>query len=175
MSATADTTTRRGLRGDESELYQRHHAELRRVVSRKLSACPALIEDACQRAWVIFLRRQPDRGPALFAWLRTVAVHEAYALSRVERRTVALEELAGSDGEEPAILADSGEALHDALEARRALRALAELPERQRRYLGRLAAGYSYQEIAETEGRGLNHVNKHLVRARQTLREQSAA
>jgi len=99
-------------------------------------------------------------------------VHEAYALSRTERRTVALEELSGADGEEPAVLADSGEGLHDALEARRAL---AALPERQRRYLGRLAAGYSYQEIAETEGRGLNHVNKHLVRARQTLREQSAA
>lgn len=143
-------------------------------MARKLGACPALIEDACQRAWVILLRRQPDRGRALFAWLRTVAVHEAYALSRTERRTVALEELSGADGEEPAVLADSGEGLHDALEARRALRALAELPERQRRYLGRLAAGYSHQEIAETEGRGLNHVNKHLVRARQTLREQSA-
>lgn len=160
------------LRGDESELYGQHQTTLLRAVARQVNAPPALIEDACQRAWLILLRRQPDRGPTLFAWLRTVAVREAWALSSTQRRTVAFDELTGADGEEPAILADSGEGLHDALQA---LRALAELPERQRRYLGRLVAGYSYQEIAETEGRGLNHVNKHLVRARQTLREQSAA
>ncbi len=174
MSAPT-TASRAGLRGDEGELYRRHHQALLRAVARQLNAPEALIEDASQRAWMIFLRRQPDRGPALFGWLRTVAVREAWALSRAQRRTVALDELGGPDGEEPAFLADSGEGLQDALEARRALCALAGLPERQRRYLTQLAAGYSYQEIAQAEGRGLNHVNKHLVRARQTLREQNAA
>ena len=35
-----------------------------------------LIEDACQTAWAILLRRQPERD-AIFAWLRVVAVREA--------------------------------------------------------------------------------------------------
>ncbi len=81
-----------------------------------------------------------------------MAIREAWALSRAHRRTVALDELGGPNGEEPAFLADSGEGLQDALEARRALRALAGLPERQRHYLTQLAAGYSYQEIAQAEG-----------------------
>ena len=59
---------------------ERHHAALRRGVARTVNASPELIEDACQAAWTILLRAQPDRSPTLLAWLRTVAVHEAYRL-----------------------------------------------------------------------------------------------
>src|SRR3954470_14753985 len=81
-------------RGDEAELYLRHHERLVRAVARVVNAPAALVEDACQTAWLVLLRRQPDRGPTLFGWLRTVAVHEAYRLSREERRHARLEALA---------------------------------------------------------------------------------
>lgn len=173
----ATRTPPAALRGDESELYGQHQATLLRAVTRQVKAPPALIEDACQRAWLILLRRQPDRGPTLFAWLRTVAVREAWALSSTQRRTVALDELTDIEGDESPILAGPADQLDHAVEARRALRALAALPDRQRRYLTRLAAGHSYQEIAHAEHATYTNVNKHLTRARQRLRdlEQRAA
>ncbi len=93
----------------------------------------------------------------------------AWALSHAQRRTVALYELTDLD-EEPAALAGPADQLEDALEARRALRALAALPERQRRYLTRLASGYSSQEIARVEQASYTNVNKHLRRASDAAR-----
>jgi len=54
--------------------------------------------------------------------------------------------------------------------ARRALRALAALPEKSRRYLAWKIAGYSYQEIQQLAG-GVSYtnVNTHLVKARRRL------
>jgi DNA-directed RNA polymerase specialized sigma24 family protein len=93
------------LLGDEAELYRLHHRALVRVVARSLvrvvarsvNASRELIEDACQTAWSILLRRQPDRE-CVFAWLRTVAIHEAYRLSRVERRDARLDATVSSEG-----------------------------------------------------------------------------
>lgn len=48
-------------RGDEGELFRCHHDQLVRAVWRVVTASPALIEDACQNAWAILLRRQHDR------------------------------------------------------------------------------------------------------------------
>jgi RNA polymerase sigma factor (sigma-70 family) len=154
------------LRGDEDTLYRAHHGQLVRAVRRQVNLPSELIEDACQTAWAILLRRQPDRGPTLFAWLRTVAVHEAYALSRTHRRDTQpedaqhLEELA------------THEPLSDQLEARRALRALAGLPDRQRRYATLRALGFSYEEIRQIAG-GVTYtnVNKHLAKASARLRK----
>ncbi len=174
MSAPT-TASPAGLRGDEGELYRRHHQALLRAVARQVNAPDALIEDACQRAWIILLRRQPDREPALFAWLRTVAVREAWALSRAQRRTIALEELTDHVTVESPVLAGPADQLEDALEARRALRALTALPDRQRRYLTRLASGHSYHEIAQAEHASYTNVNKHLARARRTLRDLAEA
>ena len=55
-------------RGDEDDLYRRHHRDLQRAVARAVNAPRELIEDACQTAWTILLRRQPDRA-SIFAWL----------------------------------------------------------------------------------------------------------
>jgi len=153
------------LRGDEDSLYREHHRHLVKAVRRQVNLPPELIEDACQTAWAIFLRRQPERGPTLFAWLRTVAVHEAYTLSRTHARDALpedgqLERLAGH------------EPLADQLEARRALRALASLPDRQRRYATLKALGFSYDEVRQLAG-GVTYtnVNRHLTRARARLRD----
>jgi hypothetical protein len=45
-------------RDDEAELYLLHHERFVRAVN----APRALIENACQSAWLILLRRQPDRA-----------------------------------------------------------------------------------------------------------------
>jgi RNA polymerase sigma factor (sigma-70 family) len=166
---------RLGPRGDEAELFRLHNRSLARAVARSVNASDELIEDACQSAWATLLRFQPDRSPALFAWLRTVAVHQAYRLSRQERRDVRLEDLAG-DGEWGALIGLS-QSLEDATEARRALETLAGLPPLQRDDLALLVAGFSYQEIATVGGRprSLNNVNKHLTKARARIRGLEAA
>ncbi len=165
------------LRGDEATLFETHHEDLLRSVGRAVNASDALIEDACSFAWCQLLRRQPDRGPQLFGWLRTVAIRQAYRLSRVERRDKHLEELAraplaSTDGWQGLLPDPVG--LDDRLRARRALGALASLPERQRRYMALFIAGYSYREITRLTGATHTNVNKHLTRARARLRETPA-
>jgi len=143
-------------RGDEAELYRRHHRDLVRAVTRLVNAPVELIEDACQSAWTILLRRQPDRD-RVYGWLRAVAVHEAYRLSRAERREARLEDLGLVDGWESLI--PDPVSIDQTIEARRALRTLAALPDRQREYLSLLVAGFSYREIGEmTGGRTLTNV-----------------
>lgn len=162
------TSTPARLGGDEAELYRRHHAALVRAVGRVVNAPRELIEDACQTAWTMLLRRQPERR-SIFAWLRVVAIHEAYRLCRAAQREAHLEDLSEADCWEA--LAASGAAIDDAIEARQALRQVARLPERQRADFSLLIAGFSYREIAErTDGRTLTNVNKHLVKARGQLR-----
>jgi RNA polymerase sigma factor (sigma-70 family) len=163
---TVDTAPRH--RGDEAELYRRHHGALLRAVSRTVCAPPELIEDACQTAWVILLRRQPDRD-AIFAWLRVVAIHEAYRLSRADHRQARLEDLARTAQAHPGH-AEPAE-LDDAISAREALSLVAALPPRQRDDLWLLIAGYSYREIAlHTGPRTYTNVSKHLARARARIR-----
>ena len=78
--------------GDEDALYRAHHLELHRAVAHVVRAPRELIEDACQTAWAMLLRTQPDRF-AIFGWLRVVAIHEGYRLSAIERRDARLERL----------------------------------------------------------------------------------
>jgi len=155
-------------RGDEAELHDRHHRDLIRAVSRHVNAGAALIEDACQHAWLQLLRHQPDRA-SVFPWLYVVAVHEAYRLSTLERRDLRLEALATGSAWETFIAGSV--TLEDQLEALEALRALAGLPDRQRRDLALFVAGYKYREIAQlTGGRTYTNVNKHLTKARAAIR-----
>jgi DNA-directed RNA polymerase specialized sigma24 family protein len=152
----------RMLRGDEAELFRQHEVALKRAVRAAVRAPEACIEDACSFAWLQLLRRQPDRA-TVFGWLRTVAIHEAWLLAARERRDRHLEEM-------PAWNERSGAEDPPVVEAHTALRILAELPERQRRYLALLAAGFSYNEIADRCDATYTNVNKHLVRARRHLR-----
>src|SRR3954465_1336532 len=80
-------------RGDEAALFQEHHARLIRAVGRAVQAPAALVEDACGWAWEQLVRTQPARTPQLFGWLKTVAIHEAYRLSKLQRRESELEQL----------------------------------------------------------------------------------
>ena len=128
-----------------------------------------LIEDACQTAWALLLRTQPERY-AVFAWLRVVAIHEAYRLSAIERRDARLERLRPEDGDWHDAMADP-RSLDDALEALEALRTLATLPDRQRTDLALKVAGYSYEEIRIlAPGRTFTNVAKSLAKARAGMR-----
>jgi DNA-directed RNA polymerase specialized sigma24 family protein len=93
-----------------------------------------------------------------------VAIHEAYRLS-----TADLEDLTHNQGWD-AVIADRV-TIDDTIEARRALRSLAELPERQRQDLLLRVAGFNYREIAQITGaRTYTNVNKSLVKARAHIR-----
>lgn len=162
------------LRGDEAALYREHHAALRRAVARRVRMSDDLIEDACHTAWTIMLRRQPERRPTLFGWLLTVAVHEAYRLARQRRGELSLDMPVTSDGAADLTVGDLVQApavVNETLEARRALRALASLDGRQRRYAVLRAAGFSYPEIEQLTGATYSNVNKHLALASRRLRE----
>ena len=156
------------LRGDEGDLYRRHHRDLHRAVAHAVNAPRELIEDACQNAWAILLRAQPDRQ-SIFGWLYVVATREAFRLCERDRRHLPLETAV------PAGVWDAGMAdalsIDDVLEARHALALLAELPDRQRVDLTLRVAGYSYREIcALTGNRSYTNVSKHLARARARVR-----
>jgi DNA-directed RNA polymerase specialized sigma24 family protein len=156
-------------RGDEDRLYRQHHRDLQRAVGHAVRAPRELIEDACQTAWAILLRAQPERY-AIFAWLRVVAIHEAYRLSAIDRREARLERLLRDDGRWQDVTADQG-SLENAINALEALRVLASLPQRQRSDLTLKVAGYSYDEIRTlTPGRTFTNVNKSLVKARAGIR-----
>jgi DNA-directed RNA polymerase specialized sigma24 family protein len=160
-------------RGDEAELYRRHHRDLHRAVARVVKAPRELVEDACQTAWAILLHTQPERY-AIFAWLRVVAIHEAYRLSAIERRDARLQRLRPEDSDWHDVIADR-HSLDEAIAALEALHALASLAERQRSDLTLKVAGYSYQEIrALTPGRTATNVNKSLVKARRNIRHAQA-
>jgi RNA polymerase sigma factor (sigma-70 family) len=160
-------TTRSDLRGDEDELYRRHNRDLRRAVAHAVHAPHELIEDACQNAWMILLRAQPERA-SIFGWLYVVATREAFRLCERDRRHVHLEATL-SAGSWDAVIADAF-SIDAILESREALEMVASLPDRQRSDLTLLVAGFSYVEIAErTGGRTYTNVNKHIAKARVDL------
>jgi RNA polymerase sigma factor (sigma-70 family) len=153
------------FRGDEERLFVALADQLVRTVRAIVHGSDAMIEDACSFAWLQLVRCQPDRE-TVFPWLTKVAVREAWRLSRRERREAHLEDL----GLEPA--SPEGSTIERALDAHEALTLLAALPESQRRYLTLLVAGYRYAEITQLLGVTHTNVNKHLVRARASLRQQ---
>jgi DNA-directed RNA polymerase specialized sigma24 family protein len=146
-------------RGDEDELYRRYHRDLHRAVARAVRAPHELIED--------------ER--AVFAWLRMVAIHEAYRLLAIERREASLRSLRTLDEDWREVAVEPG-GLDDAVEALEALRILASLPSRQRDDLALKIAGYTYEEIrTRSQGRTITNVNKSLVKARRRIRQARAA
>jgi RNA polymerase sigma factor (sigma-70 family) len=147
------------LHGDEAALFARLAERLERVVAGKVNVPRVVIEDACQSAWLILLRRQPDRE-TLFGWLVVVAKHEAYRLAAEQGHHAGLaNQLLES---QPSLVVDDdplwfAERLHD----------LNRLRERERRMLLLHAAGFKYAEIARLTGDSVRTVERQLRRARE--------
>jgi hypothetical protein len=113
------------LRGDETDLFARHHARLLYQVASYTRAADDLVDEACSFAWPQFLRRQPDRR-SVVGWLCRVAVREVWRLQGAERTQQELRE----NRSEACDLIGPRHRWVEALEALSALRP------RQRRLLG---------------------------------------
>ena len=147
-------------RGDEAELFRRHHAELVRLLRRRLRFPRELAEDAAGLAWVQLLRYQPGRERIL-GWLYTVAKHEGFRLAKRQ---------AAGAGEAQLERAGDGEDLAATIDAREALELVGRLRPSQRQVLELQIAGLSYRRDLRATGQSLTWVNRHLTEGRAALR-----
>jgi DNA-directed RNA polymerase specialized sigma24 family protein len=153
-------------------LYAKHNEPLQALIERRAGAQPATAADACAHAWAqllaakhvdIALPWQP------LAWVTTTAMREAWRLNALEYRAnpvddSTLDRLTVNRGR-AARSADELAELHARLDL------VDELPERPRRFLLRLAIGYSYDEIAAAEGATHTTTCKQIARAKRLLRD----
>ena len=167
------------LRGDEAELFRLHYTTLVRRVQRRDGVPEAVAEDCASFAFLQLCRRQPNRCEQTPGWLRTVARHEAYAWHRLTNRFPSLDEgprrTRGEEGEplSPAERIRAPVDVELAVEARDALRSLAELGDRRRAALTLQVAGYSYREIQGLLGVSYTWVNRHITEGRAKLRQRA--
>jgi RNA polymerase sigma factor (sigma-70 family) len=152
------------LRGDEEDLFRRHHDQLRRIIARDVRASPQLIEDACAYALLELVARQPERSNPI-GWLRVVAGREAVRLARYDRRLRALGRT----------LPDTGAAADRWLELRAGLEAVSALPPPQRAALTLRVSGHIHAEIGAALGMTARTVERQLGRARKAMRRADTA
>jgi RNA polymerase sigma-70 factor (ECF subfamily) len=165
-----------GEREALEELFLRHRALAYRVAYRLLGhEADAL--DAVQEGFIKALSHLPGfEGRSSFkTWLLRVVSNAALDLGRQRgrRETLSFDAFPPSDreGVQPLALADPAQGLERA-DLRRLLdRALAELPEAQRRtFVLHAEAELSYREVAEVLGISIGTVMSRLFYARQKLR-----
>jgi hypothetical protein len=81
-------------------MVARHDAELHRVVRRRGSERPGIVDDACRYAWIQLLTADHvDLRPPLWealAWLTSCAVRYARMLDEAERHLAVTGSLAGA-------------------------------------------------------------------------------
>jgi RNA polymerase sigma factor (sigma-70 family) len=158
--------------------FTAHHARLHALVRHCANAPEAAIEDACQTAWTILLRR-PDvtldeRG---LAWLTTVATREAWRLASTTREIP----VGSYHGEGTGHQQEPGESPHpdersaeqralERLEHAERVAALQTLKPREREALVLHGLGHSYQEIAQLMNSSYTAVNRRLSEGRAALR-----
>jgi RNA polymerase sigma factor (sigma-70 family) len=154
---------------DFDRLYGALAARLERIVRSEVRACDAVIDDACQMAWLQLLRHGGQvRTSSVLSWLSTTAVHEALRLLRRDGRDVSLE-LASEEA--PALIETAvAPGPEEAHELRERLDSLRRLPERQQRMLWLHGIGLSYADIADSTGCTLRTVERQLLRAKRTMR-----
>lgn len=152
-------------------LYRRHAGQLERRVARCAYSDPSTIEDACSFAWLQLLTHTAVElstpGDAL-GWLRRTAIREVWRLDARRARDRVLDHLAIERElqlrEHTAPAADAVAAQHARLDL------VAQVPERPRRFLMRLALGHTYREIAADENVSATTANKQIARAKRLLR-----
>jgi DNA-directed RNA polymerase specialized sigma24 family protein len=157
--------------------YRAHHTRLEQKVAKRVSGPGrAVIEDACQFAWTVLLRR-PDinldsRG---LAWMTLIAAREAWrATAATAEPPVGRYAFSGARD----VLSEHGGPPGPTLEDRIIDRErhhqrcgdLAALKPAERQALGLHAVGYTYMEIAELTGASFTAVNRRLTEGRARLR-----
>ena len=133
-----------------------------------------IVEEAVQQAFLEAVRNRPGRPPMPLAWITTVAyrraINFAYRRARQDAEFPCVPEL-------PEERLGHGHAPDPGLwlEATELLRALAQLPERQRQVVVLAAAGYTHRETGERVGTTVRGAENAARRARGALREQLSA
>ncbi len=156
--------------GDVGELYGALADRLEQIVRLDVRASDAVIEDACQVAWVRLLHhRQRVHRDTVMAWLARTAVHEAFRLLRRARRELPLDAWLGDDAE--SALAVAPVTTEELFERQERIREVRSLPERQQRVVWLHALGLSYTEMAAHEGCTRRTVDRQLLRARRAIRD----
>jgi DNA-directed RNA polymerase specialized sigma24 family protein len=148
-------TTSSKRREQISAFYACHATRLQELVCRRADVPEQTIEDACQHAWTILIRRPDIRLDANgLDWLATVAIHEAW------HRAAAPEIPSGGfqgtargddrDRSEPPAHGDRSaeDRALDRIEHQERLHMVATLKTREREALFLQGLGYSYDEIA---------------------------
>jgi RNA polymerase sigma factor (sigma-70 family) len=155
--------------------YTQHVAALQRAVARQLRVPAHVVEDACQTAWTILLRRPDVPDVPLdrqgLAWLRKVALTTGYRTARQCEQPAGafLPEHETGELTEPAARAmELDERVADPLDRRAQLETLTA---RERRYITLQAIGFSHGEIAPREHTSQRTVERQLMRAKRKLRQ----
>jgi DNA-directed RNA polymerase specialized sigma24 family protein len=176
VPATGDT---RFASDEIAELYRRHHRDLQRAVAAAVRAPREVVEDACQNAWTIMLRSRPRRE-TWFAWLRVVAVRQAWeqcARTRNERPAGAFTSPDASEvgayefPEPPAETRDIPDQVADRIQHVQRLADLGAIKPQDRRTLYLIGLGYRYTEIMEITGASYTAVNRRITEGRRALRK----
>ena len=173
-----DPTSTATARNEQIAAMHSEHARLlERRVERRARASPETIEDACSFAWLQLLTHTSIDLDApnwrALGWLTQTATREAWRLEARRRRDGLLDHAALERElrvrERTALGTDEIVALHERLAL------VAQLPERPRRFLLRLALGHGYREIAVEESVSLTTTNNQIARAKRLLRAVEAA
>ena len=139
------------LRGDEGSLFAAHADQLLKKVAENVTASREDVEDACNFAWLQFLRCQPDRDREWQGWLFKTAQREAWRLNARHRGIVRID--ASHDVRN--VVHDIADA-HDPYEARfefqAAMQELQQLPERLQAVVLLNALLGRHQDVAEVLG-----------------------
>ncbi|HET9104508.1 MAG TPA: sigma-70 family RNA polymerase sigma factor [Solirubrobacteraceae bacterium] len=142
---------------------------LRQLVAFNVRADSALIEDACQTAWLRLTRSGLALSPgARLSWLVTTATREALRLVRAHQAELPL------DAPEAGPLASCAPGPAVVAEQRCQLGIVQSLNARQRRLIWLQGLGFSYQEMADREQASLRTVERQVLRARGRLRAAAA-
>jgi RNA polymerase sigma factor (sigma-70 family) len=176
MSAAACTIEKCALGhvGEVAELYARTAGLVRGQVCSEVTAPEAVIDDACQFAWIRLLhhRHRVGRDRAV-SWLITTALHEAFKLVRRDGHDLSLEQLIEETGD--LRVNRTAPAPEEAVGARLRLELLHELPERQERLMWLRGLGFSYPEMAAETETTVRTVDRQLTKARRNLRVLESA
>jgi DNA-directed RNA polymerase specialized sigma24 family protein len=147
--------------------YARHADRLQRIVAAHVNAPAHTIEDACQNAWAILMRRDDitldDRGGR---WLTIVAIHEGWRLVSGTHDVPMGDELPEPAGAAPS----ADEQAIARIEHAQRVADLRTLKARERRDLYLQALGYRYKEIADLTASSYTAVNRRLAEGRAHLR-----
>jgi RNA polymerase sigma factor (sigma-70 family) len=157
---------------DVGELYRRLAARLERIVRSDVRAPDAVIEDACQFAWIRLLNHcERVRREAALSWLATTAVREAVRSVRRDGRALSLEATLEDAGDVAPAVVPGPDEFVERLER---LEELRSLPVRQQRLLWLQGFGLSYAEMASHEASTTRTVERQLLRAKAKLARGAA-